>query len=316
VGGHREGAGVSAEPRRQGEGLPALVAAMRPYQWPKNAVVFAAFVFSAGEAWTPGDPGTWWPLLWRSLVVFGLWCLAASATYLVNDVRDREADRLHPRKRFRPIARGAVSPRTAVAAAVVLGAAGVAGAAALDAAAGLVLAGYLGAMTLYSLGLKRLAILDILLLSAGVVGRAVSGAAAIEVDISPWLYVCSSFAAFFFATTKRWAEFRQLGAEAARHRPSLAAYNAEVLELMLGVSAAGALLSYSLYTIESARVPDDGSMALTIPFVAFGLFRFLLLMSGPRQADAPDRVLFTDPQLLLAVAGFTAAAFAVLVAHR
>ncbi|WBL36466.1 hypothetical protein O0235_02545 [Tepidiforma flava] len=148
------------------------------------------------------------------------------------------------------------------------------------------------------------------------VGRAVSGAAAIEVDISPWLYVCSSFAAFFVATTKRWAEFRQLGPEAAKHRPSLAAYNAEVLELMLGVSAAGALLSYSLYTIESARVPADGSMALTIPFVAFGLFRFLLLMSGPRQAEAPDRVLFTDPQVLLAVAGFTATALAVLVAHR
>ncbi len=108
----------------------------------------------------------------------------------------------------------------------------------------------------------------------------------------------------------------RLGPEAAKHRPSLAAYNAEVLELMLGVSAAGALLSYSLYTIESARVPADGSMALTIPFVAFGLFRFLLLMSGPRQAEAPDRVLVTDPQVLLAVAGFTATALAVLVAHR
>lgn len=306
---------AAAQAERAG-GLMPLLMAMRPYQWPKNAVVFAAFVFSAGEAWTPGDPESWWPLLWRSLVLFGMWCLAASATYLLNDVRDREADRLHPRKRLRPIASGRVNTGTALAAAGVLTAASVPGAFALDPVAGLVLGGYVALMALYSLGLKRVAILDILLLSAGVVGRAVSGAAAIEVDISPWLYVCSSFAAFFVATTKRWAEFRQLGPEAAKHRPSLAAYNAEVLELMLGVSAAGALLSYSLYTIESARVPADGSMALTIPFVAFGLFRFLLLMSGPRQAEAPDRVLFTDPQVLLAVAGFTATALAVLVAHR
>ncbi len=301
---------------RAGSRLPPLLGAMRPYQWPKNVVVFAAFVFSAGEAWRPADAESWWPLLWRSVVLFGLWCLAASATYLLNDVRDREADRLHPRKRLRPVASGRLRTGTALAAAAVLAGVSVPGALALDPVAGLVVAGYLALMAMYSFGLKRVAILDILLLGAGVVGRAVSGAAAIEVDISPWLYVCSSFAAFFVATTKRWAEFRQLGPEAARHRPSLAAYNAEVLELMLGVSAAGALLSYSLYTIESARVPADGSMALTIPFVAFGLFRFLLLMSGPRQAEAPDRVLFTDPQVLLAVGGFTVTALAVLVAHR
>ncbi len=306
----------TGEERAPRGGAAALIAAMRPYQWPKNVVVFAALVFSAGEAWRPGDPGSWWPLLWRSVALFGLWCLAASATYLLNDVRDREADRLHPRKRLRPIARGELGSGRALGAAGVLAAAGVGGALVLDTVAGLVLAGYSALMALYSLGLKRVAILDILLLSAGVVGRAVSGAAAIEVEISPWLYVCSSFAAFFFATTKRWAEFRQLGAEAARHRPSLAAYNAEVLELMLGVSAAGALLSYSLYTIESGRVPEDGSMALTIPFVVFALFRFLLLMSGPRQGDAPDRVLFSDRQVLAAIAGFTVTAFAVLMMHR
>lgn len=307
---------AEAEAGRMRGGLRPLVAAMRPYQWPKNVVVFAAFVFSAGEAWRPEDVGSWWPLLWRSAALFGLWCLAASATYLVNDVRDREADQLHPRKRFRPVARGALRPGTAIAAAGVLAAGSIPGALALDRLAGLVLGGYVGVMVLYSLGLKGVAVLDIFLLSAGVVGRAVSGAAAIEVDISPWLYVCSTFGALFFATTKRWAEFRQLGAEAARHRPSLGAYNAEVLELMLAVSAAGALLSYSLYTIESARVPEDGSMALTIPFVAFALFRFLLLMSGGRQGEAPDRVLFSDPQIVAAVVGFTLTAFAVLVVNR
>ena len=105
----------------------------------------------------------------------------------------------------------------------------------------------------------------------------------------------SSFAALFFATSKRWAEYRQLGDEAARHRPALAGYSGEVLGQMLTITAGGALLSYALYTIESARVPTDGSMALTLPFVAFGLFRYLLLLNGERRTEAPDRILFTDP---------------------
>ncbi len=296
--------------------LPALVVAMRPYQWPKNLIVFAALIFSAGDAWVPRESDTWWPLLWRSGALFGLWCLVASATYLVNDIQDREADRLHPRKRFRPIASGDLPVPTAMIAAVVLVAIALPPAFLLDPLAGAVLAAYAALMTAYSYGLKRAPVLDILILCTGVVGRAVGGAAAIEVDISPWLYVCSSFGAFFFACSKRWAEYRQLGPEAARHRPSLAHYNGDILAQMLTISAASVLLSYSLYTIESARVPSDGSMALTIPFAAFALFRYLLLLNGPRSTEAPDRILFTDPQILVAGVGFTITALAVLIGHR
>lgn len=296
--------------------LPPLVNAMRPYQWPKNVIVFAALVFSAGDAWRPGDADTWWPLLWRTAALFALWSMVASATYLVNDVRDREADRIHPRKSRRPIASGEVSPGAAMAMAVALTVVALPLTFALDVASGAVLAGYAALMTAYSYGLKRVAVLDIIILTSGVVGRAVAGATAIDVEISPWLYVCSSFAALFFATSKRWAEYRQLGADAARHRPSLAGYSGEVLSQLLNITAAGALLSYALYTIESTRVPDDGSMALTIPFVAFGMFRYLLLLNGERKTDAPDRILFTDPQLLLAMAGFAGTALAVLVVSR
>jgi 4-hydroxybenzoate polyprenyltransferase len=296
--------------------LPALVVAMRPYQWPKNLIVFAALIFSAGDAWVPREADTWWPLLWRSGALFGLWCLVASATYLVNDIQDREADRLHPRKRFRPIASGDLPVPTAMFAAVALVAIALPPAFLLDPLAGAVLATYAALMTAYSYGLKRMPVLDIFILCTGVVGRAVGGAAAIEVDISPWLYVCSSFGAFFFACSKRWAEYRQLGPEAARHRPSLAHYNGDILAQMLTISAASVLLSYSLYTIESARVPSDGSMALTIPFAAFALFRYLLLLNGPRSTDAPDRILFTDPQILVAGVGFTITALAVLIGHR
>jgi 4-hydroxybenzoate polyprenyltransferase len=295
--------------------LPPLVVAMRPYQWPKNVIVFAAFIFSAGDAWRAGDPETWWPLLWRSLALFGLWSVVASATYLVNDVQDREADQLLPRKARRPIAAGELSPWTAFIAAVVLATIALPLTFLLDVTAGWVLTAYAATMTAYSFGLKRVAILDVIILTGGVVGRAVAGATAIDVEISPWLYVCSSFAALFLATSKRWSEYRQLGPEAARHRPSLAAYSGEVLNQLLTISASAALLSYALYTIESARVPADGSMALTLPFVGFAMFRYLLLLNGDRRTDAPDRIVFTDPQIVLAVVGFVVTAMAVLIRH-
>lgn len=297
----------------RGLSFPQILVAMRPYQWPKNGLVFAALAFSAGEAWKPGDFDSWWPLLWRTAALFALWCVASSAVYLVNDIEDRELDRLHPRKQNRPIASGAVSTGAALVAAVLLAAIAIPLAVALDLVAGAILAGYVAIMTAYSFGLKRVAILDVLILCTGVVGRAVSGAAVIDVTISPWLYVCASFAAFFLGSSKRWAEYRQLGAEAAAHRPALAHYTGEILGQLVIISASTALVGYALYTIESAHVPTNGAMALTIPFVAFGLFRYLLLLNGPRKTDAPDQIVFTDTQIVLAVIGFLATAMTVLV---
>lgn len=296
--------------------LAALVRAMRPYQWPKNGIVFASLVFSAGNAWEAGDAASWWPLLWRSCALFVLWCAVSSAVYLLNDIRDRESDQFHPRKQRRPIASGDLPVATALATAGVLVAIALPLTFVLDLAAGAVLAGYAAVMMAYSFGLKSVPILDILILCGGVVARAVAGAAAIDVMISPWLYVCSSCGAFFFASSKRWAEYRQLGTEAARHRPALAQYGGELLGQLLTISASAALLSYVLYTIESENVPGDGSMALTAPFAAFALFRYLLLLNGPRKTDAPDRILFTDPQLLLAALGFVGTALAVLLTHQ
>jgi len=289
---------------------------MRPYQWPKNGLVFAAFAFSAGSTWKPGDLDSWWPLLWRTAALSALWCLVSSATYLINDSQDRDFDRLHPRKRFRPIASGALSVGTARIAAGVLVLVSIPPALALDLTGGAILGSYAVIMATYSYGLKRVAVLDVLILCSGVIGRAISGGTVIAVSISPWLYVCTSFGAFFFASSKRWSEYRVLGADAARHRPALALYTHDILEQMLIVGAAGALLSYALYTIESANVPANGAMAATLPFVGFGLFRYLLLLDGPRKTDAPDQILFTDPQLILAVAGFLVAAMTIMVVHQ
>jgi 4-hydroxybenzoate polyprenyltransferase len=286
---------------------------MRPYQWPKNGIVFAALAFSAGEAWTLNRPEDWWPLLWRTVLLAALWCMASSAVYLINDIRDRDADSLHPRKRSRPVAAGTLSARRALIAAALLLVIALPPAYAFSITSGAILTGYAAVMILYSHGLKRVAILDVLILSGGVVARAVSGATAIDVAISPWLYVCSSFGAFFLGSSKRWAEYRQLGVDAVMHRPSLAQYNEAILSQLTVISAATALLSYALYTILSDRVPSNGSMALTIPFVAFAMFRYLLLLHGARRGDAPDRILFTDPQIIAAVVGFVVVAVGVLL---
>jgi decaprenyl-phosphate phosphoribosyltransferase len=294
--------------------MKPLARAMRPQQWPKNVVVFAAFVFSAGDAWKLDDPGDWGAMLLRISAMAALWCLASSATYLVNDAFDRDADRLHPKKRHRPIASGALGIRTAVTAAVGLAILATGLALLLDLAGGLVLGGYVGVMALYSALLKHVAILDLLILTAGVIGRAVAGATTIDVDISPWLYVVASAVALFFAVSKRWAEFRMLGDDAVGHRSVLGSYSAEFLQQMLTVTAASALLSYAVYTIESPNTPENGAMALTLPFVAFAMFRYLLLLGGPRRTDAPDSILFTDLPILAAVGGFTVTAAAVLLA--
>jgi 4-hydroxybenzoate polyprenyltransferase len=294
--------------------VPPLVRALRPHQWPKNLIVFAALIFSTGAAWHPSDPTSWWPLLWRSIVMFGAWCAASSAVYLVNDTRDREHDRRHPRKASRPIAAGDVSTMTALRVATILLVIAIPVGFALGPIAGAVLSGYVVLMLGYSAGLKSVPLVDVLILCAGVVARAVAGAGAIDVTISPWLYICSSLGAFFFASCKRWAEFRQLGGPAAaQHRPALAHYDARLLSWMVGLGAAGTVISYAAYTFLSSHVPSNGAMALTIPFVAFGLFRFLFLIRGPRQAEAPDRILFTDGAILASMACFVAVALGVLV---
>lgn len=290
----------------------AVILAMRPFQWPKNLIVFAAFLFSVGDAWTPADPESWRPLFARASALFLAWCLVASAGYLVNDVHDAPLDRQHPTKRFRPVAAGEVQPAVALWTAVILGAAGTALALSVSWLAGTLLATYAAVMLAYTFALKGTPVLDVVFLSAGVVLRAAAGAVVIDVAISPWLYVCSAAAAWFLAVSKRWAEVRMLGAEAGNHRPALAKYPTPVLDQMLAVSAGAALVSYALYSIESVNVPSNGAMALTVPFVAFAMFRYLYLLAGPRRGDPPDRILFTDPAIVASVLGFVATAVTVL----
>jgi 4-hydroxybenzoate polyprenyltransferase len=296
--------------------LRSLLISMRPRQWTKNLIVYMAFIFSVGGAWHARDPDTWLPLLGKATLAFALFCLVSSADYLVNDVRDRETDRLHPTKRRRPIAAGALSPRTAVGWAAVLSMVGLGGMFALDLRAGGVVAGYIALMLAYSFYLKHTVLLDIMTIAAGFVLRAMSGALVIEVPISPWLYVVTALGALFLAINKRRAELLLLEENANRHRATLEEYTPDLLNQLAATVTASTLIAYGLYTFTADNLPNNHSMMLTIPFVLYGIFRYLFLVHAKNQGGSPEDVLLKDWPLLLDILLWVVASLTVLVVFR
>jgi 4-hydroxybenzoate polyprenyltransferase len=278
----------------------AALVALRPRQWSKNLLLFAGIVFAAEI----GDAGRW---LDASLA-FVAYCAASSAAYLVNDVRDAAEDRLHPLKRSRPIASGELPTRSAIALAAVLGAA----AFALTAPLGLVslafLAGFAALQLAYSFGLKHIALIDVMAIGALFVIRAAAGAAAVEVEISPWLLLCTALLALFLGLAKRRGELVLVGADEAPGRPVLEGYTLELVDQLVSVVAASTLIAYSLYTFEA----HDRTMMLTIPFVLFGVFRYLLLVHRRDLGEEPETVLLSDWPILVCVALWAVTAATIL----
>jgi 4-hydroxybenzoate polyprenyltransferase len=269
-----------------------LLISLRPEQWTKNLLVFAALVF-ARQLFVRGA-------VVKAAAAFAIFCVLSGVVYLVNDVMDRETDRRHPRKRLRPIAAGALPVSTAIVAAVVLGAAGVAGAVAVNRQFGIVAASYLGLLLLYSGPLKHIAILDVLTLAIGFVLRAVAGAAAIGVIVSQWLFVCTILGALFIALAKRRHELVLLGDGAATHRPILGEYTPYLLDQMIVIVAASTLIAYIFYTISAETVAKFGTewLGLTIPFPLYGIFRYLYLVHQRDGGGSPADLLLNDRPLL------------------
>jgi 4-hydroxybenzoate polyprenyltransferase len=283
--------------------LPAAaLAAMRPRQWPKNLLVFAGIVFAAKL----GDAARWA----EAIVCFAAYCALSSAAYIVNDLRDREHDRLHPVKRQRPIARGELPAGLAVALAGVLAAAALGGGAWL----GLVSLGFLAAFAAiqlgYSFGLKHVVLLDDFAIGGLFVIRATAGAAAVHVRISPWLLLCTALLALFLALAKRRGELVLVGARETPGRPVLEGYSLELVDQLVTVVAASTVIAYSLYTF-TAR--DSKALMATIPFVIFGVFRYLLLVHRDDLGEEPEQVLLTDVPILVAVCLWVATAAVILV---
>ncbi|MBI2529126.1 MAG: decaprenyl-phosphate phosphoribosyltransferase [Candidatus Rokubacteria bacterium] len=272
--------------------IAATVASLRPKQWVKNLFVFAGVIFSQ-QLFTP--------LIWPALAAFVLFCALSGAMYLLNDVADAEKDRLHPVKRHRPVAVGALPRGGALVFGAGLLGASLAGAFALSWRFGLVAAGYGALLTAYSLWLKHLVILDVLTVAVGFVLRAVAGAVAVEVEISGWLLICTVLIALFLALGKRRHEYLTLHGEAAAHRPILAEYSEGFLDQMIAVVTASTVTAYALYTMSPETVAKFHTrlLPLTLPFVLYGIFRYLYLLYRRQLGGNPSDLLLNDRALLV-----------------
>lgn len=271
----------------------ALVASLRPRQWTKNLLVFAGLIFSQSLQ----QPA----LVARSTLAFVLFCLLSGGIYLINDVMDAERDRAHPRKRHRPVASGRLPARVALAAGVAL----LVGASAvgfwLSPRFGVVAVGYVALLTAYSIGLKHVVIVDTLVIAAGFVLRALAGVVVLDIDFSHWFLLCTSLLALFLTFGKRRHELIALEGGAADHRPILSEYSPQLLDQMIAVVTASTLMAYALYTVAPETQARLGTslLPLTIPFVLYGIFRYLYLLYRRDLGGNPSEHLLTDRALLL-----------------
>jgi len=271
----------------------ALIEAMRPGQWTKNLFVFAGVIFARKL----DEPAA----VIESIAAFGLFCLLSSAVYLINDVVDAEKDRAHPTKRTRPIASHRLSIPVATAAAVGLAVFSIGASFALTPTFAALALVYLALNLAYSFRLKHIVILDVLCIAMCFVLRAAAGAAAISVLISHWLLICTVLIALFIALSKRRHELVLLSDNASNHRASLGEYSPYLLDQMIAVVTASTLMAYILYTVDARTVSQFGSdrLAYTIPFVIFGIFRYLYLVHQKGEGGNPDRIIVSDRQFLV-----------------
>lgn len=291
--------------------VSALIRSMRPKQWTKNLLVFAPIIF-AGRLVEPRD-------LLEVVAALAILSGVSGAVYIFNDVRDAEGDRLHEKKRTRPIAAGELSPGTAIAfGAVVLGI-GLAAAFALSPSLGIVVLAYFVLQLTYTLVLKHKVILDVFAIAAGFVLRAVAGAVVIGVPSSPWLLLCVSLLALFLALAKRRHEILLLEDEAGGHRVALEEYSASLIDEMISTVTAATVVSYALYTFTDPRTAQFYTVAgqtpwmmLTVPFVVYGLFRYLYLMHQKNLGGSPEDILVSDGPLVIDIALWLAAVAAVI----
>ena len=278
---------------------------LRIPQWSKNAVVFAALVF--------GDPRID-HALWRSIAAFIAFCVISSAGYIFNDRVDISRDRIHPTKRNRPIASGDVSAQTGLVIALVLTAIGLVIAYLVNPVLLLVMICYALLTFAYSMKLKNIVLLDAFTIATGFLLRAVAGAAAVEVPVSPWLMLCTLLLALFLAFGKRRSELVRLQGDAAAHRAALSGYSVPLLDQLLVITAGSTIMAYSFYSFTSESVPQNGVMMLTVPFVMFAVFRYLLLVMRRGEGGTPELLLWRDKPLLVAVASWAAVVVGIMIA--
>ena len=289
--------------------LRLLVKSMRPRQWPKNIFIFAALGFDRQIL----DLGA----LLRTTGGFVLLCLASGVVYLINDVADRNQDRLHPDKRKRPIAAGEISVALALAVSAVLGPLSVALAFLLNPVLGWLVFGYLLLNLAYSFALKHVPIVDALTVAAGFVIRVAAGVTLIQVErFSPWLYVCTILLALYISFGKRRAELALLVDDASNHRRVLDGYTIPLLDSYIQIVSAATIVAYSLYTFSAPNLPANHSMMLTVPFVVYSIFRYLYLIQVEKAGGAPEEIVMMDHPLQAGVVLWALSAMSILYLQR
>jgi len=274
--------------------LKPLLKTMRPRQWVKNGLLFIPLIFDKQL--------TNWPALARIIVGFVLFCLLSSIIYIINDLVDLEADRNHPQKRQRPIPSGALKVSAARTAGIVLTLLVFIPATLLSMKFALIGLAYLVLNLAYSAWLKHAPILDVMILASFYVLRVGAGVSLIVVHLfSPWLYVFTTFLALYLGIGKRRAELNLLAEEANSHRKSLEGYTLPLLDQLILIVCSSAIITYSLYTFSAPNLPANHTMMLTIPFVIYGIFRYLYLLQVKHYGGEPEEVLFTDRPLQVAI---------------
>ncbi|MGA8052837.1 MAG: decaprenyl-phosphate phosphoribosyltransferase [Burkholderiales bacterium] len=280
--------------------LRALVRLARPHQWVKNGFVLVGLLF--GHRW--GDAA----LVGRVALSFVAFSLASSAVYVTNDILDREVDRRHPEKRKRPIASGLVRPGLAAVVGCILAAAALALAAKVSLTAVAIIACYAVINLVYSLGAKNVVILDVFIIAAGFMLRILAGTIGVGIEPSRWLLLCGLMVTLFLGFAKRRAEGLALADGAPQHRRTLEDYDPAFLDNMISVCAAGVLVTYSLYTVDPGTIAlhRTDKLIYTVPFVLYGLFRYLFLLHRCGGAGDPSSDLLRDPHLAATAVGWLA----------
>ena len=281
------------------QSLPAWLRLMRPEQWTKNGLVLAAFFFAYWDPQQHLREQGLRPYAF-SIAAAALFCLVSSGVYALNDWRDRVADRLHPIKRHRPVASGEISSKTALTMASGLLAAGIIGSL-FSPQLCAVISAYVALQLLYTFRLKHVPLVDVFVIAAGFVLRAVAGAAVLSARISPWLLLCTFLLALFLALCKRRQE--KVTRHESEQRRSVRAYSTQLLDALISITAAATIVSYSLDTLSSETVARFGTplLGLTIPLVIFGVFRYLYLVYTSRAGERPEQVLLTDKAIIATI---------------
>lgn len=286
--------------------IPALIKTLRPAQWIKNLFIFAPLIFSLNIF--NADQ------VMLSAAAFFLFCLVSGAVYILNDLLDREEDKLHPVKSRRPLASGQLSPSAALTAFFLIAAVSLGGAWLVNLPFFISVLVYLFIQIGYSFKFKDIVILDVFIIAFGFFIRVIAGGLAIRVYISPWLLICTLLLALFLSLSKRRHELTLLEKEASEHRPILKEYSPYLLDQMIGVVTASTVISYSLYTISEETITKFGTKNLiyTVPFVLYGIFRYLYLIHQKSEGGTPESLIIHDLPLLIDVILWISSAVAIL----